>query len=423
MKWQELSHKNIVIWGKGKEGLSVEKALKKYVPESQISFVTDEDLSPLSQADVIVKSPGVSLYKKELQHAIKQGVLLTSSTNLFFANKSYHTKVIAVTGTKGKSTTSSLLFHTLKTAGKNVALAGNIGTPLLELLDENYDIVIAELSSYQCADFRGNPDIAILNNLYHEHIEWHGAFETYYQDKIHMVSQAKMAVLNAESNDILLRTQHINSKVYFNHTNSFYIKDDFFYYVNRPLFSIKDLNLKGFHNAQNACAVLAVANLFGVSFETCQKSFQTFQSLPHRLQVVFKFNNVSFVDDSISTTPETALAALKAFDNGNNHLTLIVGGLDRNQNHDELILFLEQISNRVTLICMPDTGKDVYKLAQHKIPAFYAHNMEEAVHFAINHTPQGGTILLSPAAPSYNMYKNFEERGLDFLNNIKKNLI
>ena len=205
MKFQDLSNKTIAIWGMGKEGVAVQQILEQHTLGCNFLIVTEENTSDILKADVLVKSPGVSLYRQEIQDAIQKGVVCTSGTNIFFSNKPDQTKVIAVTGTKGKSTTSSLLFHTLKTLGANVGLAGNIGKPLILCLEEKNDIIIAELSSYQTADLKGEVDIAILTNLYPEHLQWHETHERYYDDKINLLNQSKQAIVNNRHEKSLLK--------------------------------------------------------------------------------------------------------------------------------------------------------------------------------------------------------------------------
>ena len=205
MLWQDLEHKRIAIWGMGREGLAVKQALQKHVAGAEISEITEDNLNDIFKAQVLVKSPGVSLYRPEIIRAKEQGIVVTSGTNLFMANKNPNTKVIAITGTKGKSTTSSLMAHTLKTYGFRVCLGGNIGVPLIEFADEPVDYVVAELSSYQCADFVGRPDVSVLLNLYPEHLQWHGSHEQYYADKKHMWEQGAWQLDN-RNNEIKIES-------------------------------------------------------------------------------------------------------------------------------------------------------------------------------------------------------------------------
>ncbi len=383
MLWQDLAHKKIGVWGMGREGKAVWTALQKHVPTACLMEIGEENANQILEQDVIVKSPGVSLYRAEIQQAKEKGIVITSGTNLFMANKLAKTKVIAITGTKGKSTTSSLLAHTLKAYGVDVRLGGNIGVPLIEFVDEAPDYVVAELSSYQCADFSGAPDISVLLNLYPEHLQWHGSHERYYNDKRHMWAQGCWQLLPE--------------------TNVFHLKDGFFYQVEEKLFPIASLNLKGIHNAENACIVLAVLDKLGLPIARAESAFQTFQGLAHRLQIVGEKEGLTFVDDSISTTPETAICAMEAF--RGRPITLLVGGFDRGQDYTELNAYMKE--NQILAIAMPITGARID--TSHR-----AETVEQAVALAKQLTPKGGVVLLSPAAPSYHQYTNFEARGDDF---------
>lgn len=383
MLWQDLNHKCIAIWGMGREGIAVKKAIQKHAPNSELIEVDEENVADIFKADVLVKSPGVSLYRAEIVRAKKQGIVITSGTNLFMANKNPKAKVVAITGTKGKSTTSSLLAYTLRQYGFNVCLGGNIGKPLLDFVDEPADYVIAELSSYQCADFEGAPDVSVLLNLYPEHLQWHGSHEQYYADKRHMWQQGLWRLDNRE--------------------NEIHIQTSFFYDGQDKLFPCSSLNLRGIHNAQNACAVLAVLKHFGLDLMRAQSAFQTFESLPHRLQIVAEQGGLTFVDDSISTTPETAICAMESFKDS--RITLLVGGFDRKQDYTALNKYIKE--HQIQAIALPTTGDRIDT-------PYHVQTMKEAVALAKQITPTGGVVLLSPAAPSYNQYKNFEARGDDF---------
>lgn len=383
MLWQNLEHKRVAIWGMGREGMAVKQALQKHVPTAIIQEINEDNVQDLLKAEILVKSPGVSLYRPEVLRVKEKGIVVTSGTNLYMANKNPKTKVIAITGTKGKSTTSSLLAHTLKSYGFNVCLGGNIGVPLLDFVDEVADYVVAELSSYQCADFKGMPDISILLNLYPEHLQWHGSHEQYYSDKRHMWEQGIWRLDNRE--------------------NEIYIKDGVFYNKEKELFSVSSLNLRGIHNAQNACAVLAVLKHLGLDLLKAEYAFQSFVGLPHRLQIIAEQNGQTFVDDSISTTPETAICAMESFKD--KPITLLVGGFDRGQDYTALNRYIKE--HQVQAIALPTTGERIET-------SYHVQTIKEAVILAKKITPEDGVVLLSPAAPSYNQYKNFEMRGNDF---------
>ncbi len=384
MKWEELKNKKIALWGMGREGNSTKQALLKHVPNAQILEVEERNLNDLYTAQVVVKSPGVSLYRPEVQKLKKMGIKITSNTNLYMSNKNLNTKVICVTGTKGKSTTSSLLAYTLKSMGKTTLLGGNIGKPLLDFVDESPEFLVDEISSYQCADFVGEPELGILVALYSAHLPWHGSLERYHADKMNMIHQAKKTI------DI----RHLN----------FSVKNGFFYQGNKSLFPLSSLSLYGAHNALNACVVLQAIKELGLNPLDCEKAFQTFTPLPHRLQKVSEKGGVLYINDSIATLPEPVIAALDTFQD--RPITLIVGGWDGGYDYTELNKVIQD--RNILALALPDTGAKITTL-------FHVANMREAVQLAYEKTPYGGVVLMSPGAPSYNQYKNFEERGEDFI--------
>ena len=383
MKWSELSGKKIGLWGMGKEGQSSQAALLKHVPDAQLIEIGEENLQALYDCQIIVKSPGVCLYRPEVAKLREMGIAITSNTNLYMSNKGLNTKVICITGTKGKSTTSSLLAHTLKSLEKSVCLGGNIGKPLLDFVDEDVEYMVDETSSYQCADFQGTPELGILVALYSAHLPWHGTLERYHADKMNMIRQAKKQI------DI--------------RSLSFSVKEGYFYDGRIRLFPVSSLPLYGVHNARNACVVLQAIKELGLDPAACEQAFQTFTPLPHRLQPVAEKEGVLYINDSIATLPEPVIAALDTF--ADRPITLIVGGWDGGYDYTKLNQIIQE--RGILALALPDTGAKI-------TTPFHVANMREAVALAHEKTPRGGVVLMSPGAPSYNQYKNFEERGADF---------
>ena len=384
MKWNELSNKKVGLWGMGREGVSTKSALLKHVSDVHIFEVSEDNLDDLYDCDIVVKSPGVSLYRPEVEKLHQMGIKITSNTNLYMSNKFLNTKVICITGTKGKSTTSSLLAHTLKSLGKSVCLGGNIGKPLLDFVDERPEFIVDEISSYQCADFMGAPEIGILVALYSAHLPWHGTLERYHGDKMNMIRQAKKQI------DI----RHLD----------FSVKEGFFYEGEKKLFPLSSLSLYGAHNAQNASVVLQAIKELGLNPADCEKAFQTFTPLPHRLQKVAQKEGVLYINDSIATLPEPVIAALDTF--ADRSITLIVGGWDGGYDYTALDKVIQE--RKILALALPDTGAKI-------TTPYHVADMHEAVKLAHEKTPKGGVVLMSPGAPSYNQYKNFEERGADFI--------
>jgi len=398
MNLSDYKNKKVAVWGYGAEGKADEVFLKSFGIKPVI--ITEDDESEIADMDLVIKSPGISLYKPIIKKAKAKGVKFTSGTELFLEYAAQLDKkpiLIAVTGTKGKSTTSALLAHILKGLGKRVFLGGNFGEPLLCAMADlaQYDFIVAEVSSYQAADLERGFDVAILTNLYPEHLNWHTSHERYFKDKCNVIFKSSVKIVN--KNDVK--------------TGEIFAKEKVVFFNGEKLCETGDLSLKGEHNLSNANAVLTCLKELKFDLTDAKKHLATFEPLPHRLQEVGERGGLTFIDDSISTTPETAIAALKVFEG--REVTLLVGGFERQQNYAELCKYIKE--HKVRAVTLPSTGARIYKeLTALRAMSAAAKNMQEAVEIAKEITPKGGVILLSPAAPSYDFYKNFEERGKVF---------
>ncbi|MDR2902081.1 MAG: UDP-N-acetylmuramoyl-L-alanine--D-glutamate ligase [Lactobacillales bacterium] len=415
MLWHFLNNKKIGIFGMGMEGTAAKNAVQKYAAPAEIIEISEDTLDNINMCDIIIKSPGVSLYRPEIQEAMQKGIQVTSGSNLFYANRDKNIKIIAVTGTKGKSTTSSLIAHTLAHLGANVELGGNIGCPLVELMDKKPQYIVVETSSYQCADLKADIDIAVLVSLYTAHVKWHdNSWEKYALDKFNMLKQARKVFLNRMDENTQKFTGTVDAPLYFNDTGAFHIKDGFFYRGDQKLFETAALPLFGDHNLSNACAVLSVLDSLGFDVMKAKGAFETFKSLPHRLEVIGEVSGITYINDSISTTPDSEIAALRAFAKFP-FIALLAGGVEEKQNFEKLIAHLKTLGKGVFVIGLPDSGHRLAReAAGYGIATTTCVNVQEAVQYAKKITPAGGCVLLSPGAPSYNQYKNFQERGADF---------
>lgn len=441
MTFQDLREKNIIIWGAGRDGLSALGYLQRMFPGKEITIFTDQKapealraslekpgvtafvsgdrvLETLSESDVIIKSPGISLYRPDIKNAQRKGAHFLSTTNLWFEEIG-DKPVIAVTGTKGKSTTASIMYHCLRKKGIAVELVGNIGKPTLDYLDgkDHTDIFVVELSSYQTADLHHTPKISILVNLFPEHIDWHGSTDTYYRDKLHLFHPGpnRHTLLNYKDRVTRELTSDWDPVRFFEKEDGIHSRGDILYDGRAQLGPVKNGYLQGAHNLSNICAALSGLDAAGYDPETNLGYLEDFVGLAHRQQVLGMKDGVLYVDDSISTTPETAIAAIHRFSGP--PLTILLGGFDRQQNYAELarFLYLKKIHLVITL---PDNGNRIAQLVRKEKerqgggPALIeADDLRSAVHAARKNTPRGGIVLLSPAAPSYGIYNNFEERG------------
>lgn len=406
----------VLLYGAGREARSTASFLARHYPDLEL-FVTSDDGSaqiegatfiPASEAaDVarfgaIVKSPGVSLYKPVFDAARQAGVAITSNLNIWAAHFRENRTVVAISGTKGKSTTATLVHLMLAHSGVDAILAGNVGIPPLDAADKAQTVVL-ELSSYQTADIGFAPDIAAISNLYPEHVDWHGGLDNYYRDKLNIfVKGPKQAALGpqAASNERVLkailpateRTPPLDIDL-----------------ADEILMAAMHSKLKGAHNHDNARLAAQIALAAGATREGIFRGIEAFIPLPHRLEEL-SVGDVLFIDDSISTTPEATKVALAAY--RGHRIALIAGGHERQQDYADLANLMG-LAGVTTLCCLPVTGPRIAAAVRENtpIPVGEFATLDDAMrHLAANRTAFD-TVLLSPGAPSYNQFTNFEERG------------
>lgn len=443
-----LTGKKVAILGFGKEGKSTFNYIRKHNPSFKL-FVLDRNenlvneneflrgdtatkiiigynyLDNLRDYDVIIKSPGISL--KDIDTSRFEGNI-TSQIEIVL--ECFREQVIGVTGTKGKSTVSSLIYKVLKDQNVDTLLLGNIGTPVFDYLDDIKDNtkVVIEMSSHQLEFIRTSPHIGIILNLYEDHLDHAGSIEHYHQCKMKMFeyqSRIDYAIYcsdNKTLNDLVnckrRDTQLVNYKFDSGKQdfNTIYCDNNYIYCKNKPVYNIiDDRNLIGRHNLSNIMAVFAVVNVLGLSNKEASKSINEFIPLEHRLEPVGIYDGVTYYNDSIATIPEATINAIESLGIVN---TLIFGGMDRGIHYEEFVDYLRN-SNVENLICMPDTGYKIGSQITNK-NVYKAENLESAVEIAKRVTKKGMICLLSPAASSYNQFKNFEEKGTCFKELVRK---
>ncbi|HPM38883.1 MAG TPA: UDP-N-acetylmuramoyl-L-alanine--D-glutamate ligase [Candidatus Pacearchaeota archaeon] len=400
MKIEELKNKKVLILGIGREGLDTLKYLKEVFPkkifaiadqkeeldsktkkaiEGMDVFLGKDYLKNVKDFDVIIKSPGIPFFKYKDK--------LTSQTELFFDN--CPGKIIGVTGTKGKSTVASLIHGILKGS----YLVGNIETPSLSFLSKakKDDIFVYELSSHQLMNLKKSPHIAVFLNIYPEHLDYYKNFEEYFSAKKNIYkyqSESDYLIFNPE---IEPKTKAKKIKIDVNDFAQF-LKN------NQQFLEITHID--------NLIAVLNVAKLFNVPEKDIIKSLNKYKRLPHRLEFVGEFKGIRFYDDSIATIPEAVVYALDSL--GDDVETIILGGLDRGIKYDKLVKRIKK-SNIKTIIAFPDSGEKIVRNIRSRI--YKVDNMKDAVDLAYKHTSKGKICLMSPASPSFNLFKDYKERG------------
>ena len=420
-----IREKKILILGYGREGISTYNYIRKHLPEKNITIADknlikiddknvdmicgDNYLSCLGDFDLVFKSPGIA-FLEDVKYPPTTEITCQTDMFLRFSKPT----VVGITGSKGKTTTSTLIYEMLKAGGKNTCLIGNIGVPVFEKADESEDLIaVIEMSSHQLEFTTASPEVAVLVNIYEEHLDhYKTGFDGYANSKLNITryqSEKDFFVYNDEQDvghglDITKSIGGTPVKIGFTKAEN----DEF---VNELWQSTE--HLKGEHNRQDIAYALAVARIFQVDDESIRNAIKNFSGIEHRMEFVGNFKGVSYYNDSIATIPTAVIGAIKALKNVE---TLIFGGLDRGIDYKEFIEFLidSDINN---LIGLPETGHDILddvKLHNTLVNAVYAENMEDAVVNAIELTKENGVCLFSPAAASYNYYKNFEEKGRHF---------
>lgn len=424
-----LKGKKIIILGFGREGKSTYKLIRKYLKEQTIYIADQKEktdflendknavyiggevyLKNLEEYDLIIKTPGISFVgidtSKYIYKIKSQLELLLEFFNVF---------TIGVTGTKGKSTTSSLIYTILKEQNIKTILLGNIGTPAFDYIDkiDEETVLVLEMSSHQLEYMNLCPNIAILLNIYPEHLDHYASFEEYAQAKCNIFKNQKGAdyfIYNLDNEILQKLVKSPKAKAYgvsLKENGDICIKNNYVYFKEKPIYNIKSpRKLLGEYNLNNIMFALGVSQILKLDLDKTIKSIQNFEPLHHRLEFVGKYNDISYYDNSIGTIPMATMEAVKVLKNVD---TLIIGGMDRGLDYTEFIEFLNK-SNITNIICMPKTGHDIArKLKKEKV--YIVETMEEAVKIAKKVTSKGKSCLLSPAAASYGFFKNFEEKG------------
>ncbi|HOK35198.1 MAG TPA: UDP-N-acetylmuramoyl-L-alanine--D-glutamate ligase [Candidatus Pacearchaeota archaeon] len=431
MKLSFLKEKRILILGFGREGKDTLLFLRKIFPEKQIGiadkleiknlkleikdykkikwYFGKDYLKAIDDYDIIIKSPGIPIHLPEIEKAKKEKKL-TSQTEIFFEN--CPGMIIGITGTKGKSTTTSLIYKVLKNGGIKAHLVGNIGKPVLSSLlkASQKDVFVYELSCHQLWNLKHSPHIAVFLNLYPEHLDYYKSFQEYARAKANIClwqTKDDFLIYNAKDENVKKFAKKSKAKkvALKNYSNT--IKN----------VGIKKIPLIGEHNLLNISAAIEVGKIFKIQNKKIKEAVENFKPLHHRLELVGTFKDITFYNDSLATIPETTIAAIDAF--GNKAETIILGGYDRNLSFKKLA---EKVLNSgiKTVILFPTTGekiwKDIEKLSKvqklSNLPQhFFVDNMKDAVKLAFENTHKGKVCLLSCASSSFSLFRDYKEKG------------
>lgn len=441
-----LENKKILILGFGLEGYSTYNFIRRHLPnkkiyisdvnskviEMYVDVAKDENieiigqqdyLKNLEQYDIVMKTPGVSFKNIDTSNFIHK---IKSQLELFLEFINVFT--IGVTGTKGKSTTSSLIYSIINEQCEDVHLLGNIGVPLFDEIDKltEKSVVVLELSSHHLEYIKVAPNISIILNIFEEHLDHYKSYEHYINAKINICRYQKDEdyFIYSTDNEILNNhildlkdikpkiyeisylnrdKQHINCSLISRVENEVLTEDNEVLYIDS-----ENRKILGEHNFNNIMFAITVAKIMKLDLKKAQESIYKFEPLPHRMEFVGEFDGVKYYNDSIATVPASTINGVETLKNVN---TLIIGGKDRGIDYAEFADFLGNTSIE-NLICLPDTGWKIAKMVVNDgIEKFIVEDMKMAVSIAKKVTKKGSICLLSPAASSYGFFKNFKERG------------
>lgn len=421
------NYNNIAILGFGREGVSTYNFIRRYDDALKLTILDEREIdvtdlsatykkynrqdSDLEEFDLIIKTPGIPIL------GLSKDIVSRMTSQMELLLEFNRKNVIGITGTKGKSTTSSLLYSVFKDQTDKVYLVGNIGLPVLDKIEDFKDsVIIAEMSSHQLETVKCSPHVGVILNLYSDHLDHAGTIENYHASKMNIVrfqDSSDYAIYDIDN--YYLSKQDFDSikgtkLTVSTNKGTIYVDNDNIYLNDKYLLNKNDIktNLVGEHNFKNILFVILISMLYKLDLNKVLESIKNFKPLEHRLEYVGRYSDIEFYNDAIATIPDAAMNAIKALKNVD---TLIFGGMDRHIDYSEFIDYLNTGVVR-NLICMPTTGYMIAdKLTNKDINIYKIEELKDAVSLAKKVTEKGKICLLSPAAASYEYYKNFEEKG------------
>lgn len=382
-----------------------------------VKFIkTDKPLEVFdSSYDMVIKNPGIMPFHELLKEAEKLNIPIYNEMEVAYHFLPKDIKIIGVTGSNGKTTTTTMIYNLLKMSGISVVLGGNIGYPLSEVIPiiKSGDTLLLEISDHQLVNFVDfKTDISVLTNLCQTHLDFHGNYENYKKAKHNIFNHhtsKELAIINYKDEDSMKLTSDINStKEYFNGKNA-YLKDDIIYVNDEEIININDIKVKGMHNYENVMASLLVLNEFGIKKDVVKKFFNEFNGVEHRIEYVCEKDGVKYYNDSKATNPTSTVTALKAF---NEDVYLILGGMQRSQDFHELDNYLSHVKH---IYAVGEVTDEVYEYASNlNISCDKCYTLSNAMEKIKEANLHNGVVLLSPASASWDQYSKFEDRGNEF---------
>ena len=434
-----IENKKILIQGMARSGVSVARLLAKYNNDITITDLNEQDNNLIEELnnlkikvvitknqdelldesfDLLVKNPAIRKDNKTVLKAKKLGIPVINEIEVSYKFLPKDVKIITITGSNGKTTTTTMVYELLKRTNNCVHLGGNIGIPFSSFIEKvkSNDIVVLEISDHQLCDmYDFKSDISVITNLSKVHLDFHNGYEEYKQVKKKIFNnhdKDSIAILNSSDNDVLTLTSDIPSKkIYFSSTKvaDAYLNNNKIIYNNEEVIGCDDIKLKGKHNYENIMIAIIISKMFNVKNQDIKEFLKEFGGVEHRLEYVKTINGIKFYNDSKATNNKSTIIALDSFVEPT---ILIMGGLDRNIPFDELATHLKNVKK---VICYGETKNKIADFCQkNNVDVIVLDNLKEATHKAYENAVSGDVILLSPACASWDQYKCFEDRGEEF---------
>lgn len=365
--------------------------------------------------DLLIKNPAVFPYNPCVKKAQDLNIPVVNEMEVAYHFLPKDVKIIGVTGSNGKTTTTTLIYEVLKKAGSSVKLGGNIGTPLSQIVKSitSQDILLLEISDHQLIDFQDfKTNISVMTNLCPTHLDYHGSYEAYKNTKKKIFlphTKEDIAIINEANYDSLELTKDILSTKYYFNSKENYIKDNYIYIDNKPIINTNEILIQGTHNYENILAMLLVLKVLNIDFKYAIDVLKTFKGVEHRIEFVRELNGVKYYNDSKSTNPVATITALKSF---TNNIHLILGGMERSQDFTELKPYISKIKK---IYAIGEVRNRIVDFCQkNNIPFAEYEHLKEAINSSKENATKDDIILLSPASASWDQYARFEDRGAEF---------
>lgn len=432
-----INMKKVLVYGLGVTGISSVKALdklgydvytydknKKNIKELEgynYSPISDSKINDL-KVDFVIKSPGIKPSDEVVRILEKDNEIISDieASERLFADK----EKIAITGTNGKTSTTSMVAHIINECGKNAYTVGNIGEGILWQMYEKKGVFVEELSSFQLHDTsKYKPHIGAILNIKEDHIDWHGSFEDYIDSKLKLAANQNendFLVINHEDEITMKHKEDFKAQIYeFSSLNKvsrgLFLKDNIIYLTDkdikdREIFDVRDLSVIGRHNYENVMAAILLTYLYGIALEDIVKAIKTFRSISHRLEYVRTLSGIDFYNDSKGTNVDSSVKAIESF---NRSIIIIAGGYDKHIDYTDFVKAFKK--NGKLMVLMGETKYKLKELCEkHEVNYILVDDMKEAINTAYKKGEEKDVVLLSPASASWDMYKSYEIRGDEF---------